>query len=65
MITLTSDKLALVKARLSIKDLVHQRLSVSGTSHPPERHYKVMLAYTVQRDETGPVRRLYTHACQL
>jgi hypothetical protein len=57
MITLTSDNLALIKLRFSIKDPVRStrdpggqhrgRLPILRASHPPERQPEVTPVYTV------------------
>jgi hypothetical protein len=76
MITLTSDKLILIKARFPIKDPVHQgpdkstpkQTASPGGLTPPlpsKKQFEAMPAYTMQWDGTTPVRRLCTLARQL
>jgi hypothetical protein len=70
IITLTSDKFALVKVGFSIRNLIHQdsggqyhgRGPVPGASHHSERQFNATPAYTMQWDRITYVRRLCTLA---
>jgi hypothetical protein len=73
MITLTSDKFALVKVGFS-KDIrstrdpsgqYQGRYADLGASHPTKRKPKATLAYTVRWDGAMPIRGLCTISCQL
>jgi hypothetical protein len=73
VITLTSDKLSVVKEGFCIRDYVHQghewstprQIEHHGGLHPLERRSKVMPTYTIRWDGTTPIRGLCTLACQL